>query len=91
MDVRTDHQIVAVGNDLMELRDNGDGAVIATATRTSPTGNWAITLTRDDTISLSAVSRSDAFMSMIDNGPAGVAEGHAGYSTLVPHGLEDLA
>lgn len=91
MDVTTQHQIVAVGTDLMELRDNSNGAVIAHATRTSPTGNWAISIARDATITISAATRTDAYMAMINNGPAGVSEGATGYSTMVPHGLDDLA
>lgn len=84
------HQVIALGADLMELRDNADGSLIATATRTDPTAEWAITIERGPE-TFTATSRTDAYMAMLNNGPAGVSDGTAGFSTYVPHGLDDLA
>lgn len=82
MRVRTDHQIVAFGNNLMGLFD-GDGTQLVTATRTE-TG-WEITADGADPVT--ATSRAEAVTAMTDTALA-ILPGD-GYSCLVPHGLTD--
>lgn len=86
MHVKTDHQVVAHGDDTMRLYD-GDGNTLATATRAGD--RWSVTSDHGDAV---ADSRADAIATLTDHafnvlGPSG-GNGE-GYSTLVPHGLAE--
>lgn len=78
--VRTDHQIVPFGADLMRLYDR-DGAVVVTAERTS--GTW--TIHADTVDDVTADDRGAAVTAMTEQALA-VLPGD-GYSTFVPQGL----
>lgn len=86
--VKTDHQIVAHGDDLMHLYSS-DGELIATATRADE--GWDVTTastdveSADNRIAAIALLQDHAFAHL---GPSS-DEGH-GYSTLISHGLTDL-
>jgi hypothetical protein len=82
MHVKTDHQIVAHGNDLMRLYD-GDGNALATAERSD--NGWTVTSNDGETTTEDRVS---AIAHMTDHALA-VLPGD-GYSTLVPHGLAEM-
>lgn len=82
-DVKTDHQIVPFGSDLMRLFD-GTGNIIVTATRTG--NGWDVEATDAPGVSNRA-TRSEAITAMI-NKALEVLPG-TGYSTLVPHGLTE--
>lgn len=82
MRVRTDHQIVPFGDNLMGLFD-ANGTLIVSATRTE-TG-WEITADGADPVSVE--SRAAAVTALIDTALS-VLPGD-GYSCLVPRGLTD--
>lgn len=86
--VFTDHVVVEIDADTMELQDSKSREVIATAHRAGPTDPWIISIERDASFSYTAPNRKDAYHAMIDYGPWGVYEGKAGFSTLVPHHLD---
>jgi len=80
--IKTDHQIVVFGNDLMGLFDT-DGVLITQGSRTA-TG-WKVTA--EGAADVDTETRSDAITAMI-NMALEVLPGD-GYSCLVPHGLRD--
>lgn len=80
MHVKTDHQIVPFGDDLMGLFDR-DGAKLVTATRTE-TG-WEITADGADPVTVESVG--EAVTALIDTALS-ILPGD-GYSCLVPHTL----
>lgn len=84
--VKTDHQIVAFGENLMRLFDR-DGTELVTATRTDD--EWTIHAEGlDDT---TATSRAEAVTAMTEHALAAhPREGGQGYSTFVPSGLLDM-
>ncbi|UCR74399.1 minor tail protein [Mycobacterium phage Ritam007] len=86
MQIKTDHQIVAFGNDqgedLMGLFDMHD-TMIVQASRTE-TG-WKVTADGADPVDVE--SRGEAINAMIEMALE-VLPGD-GYSCLVPHGLQD--
>jgi hypothetical protein len=88
-EVQTDHQIVALGPDRMELRDNADGATLATATRPGLGSPWQVDINLDGAADFGPVAtRADAINHMIFDRPD-VDPSQPGYSTLVPHGLAE--
>jgi hypothetical protein len=101
--VETDHQIIAVGRDEMRLIDeSGDPIVIATREN----GEWTVALAAGVTGAksakkLKAVKAVNQFAPGENEPPRRViiqgmvdmalkACPNDGYSTLVPHGLEDM-
>ncbi|ASZ73798.1 minor tail protein [Mycobacterium phage RitaG] len=82
MRIKTDHQIVAFGSDLMGLFDT-DGVLITQGARTA-TG-WKVTA--EGAADVDTETRSDAITAMIEMALE-VLPGD-GYSCLVPHGLRD--
>lgn len=81
-DVSTDHQIVSVGTETMQLLD-ADGTLIVTAERTID-NVWSIHAGGiDDT---TADTRSAAIDALKAHALA-LPEAKSGYSTTVPHGL----
>lgn len=89
--ITAQHAVIAIGSELMELRDNADGTVIAKAERAS--GTWTIKITRDPSFTDTKTVRADAWMSMITNGPIGVnaTPPTVGYSTQLMAPVESLA
>ncbi|AER47583.1 minor tail protein [Mycobacterium phage DS6A] len=84
-DVKTDHQVVPVGADLMQLVDCRTGALIATATRTGE--RWMVAA--DGGIAGGTVgARGEAITALVELALA--ALGGTGYSTLVPSGLSEV-
>lgn len=83
MRVKTDHQIVPFGDDVMGLFTSA-GELLVTATR-GETG-WEITAEGADTTTVE--SRTAAVTALVDTALA-VLPGD-GYSCLVPRGLTDL-
>ena len=84
-DIQTDHQIVALGADLMHLLDNANGSTIVTAQRDG--GTWVIHADAVET-DATATTRPDAIQGVLDHALA--ALGGDGYSTMIPHGLTEL-
>lgn len=94
MQVKTDHQVVAFGSDLMHLFDSEAGIVLVSATR-GPGGEWTITALDppNPVADVTASSRTDALTAMTEHvfnalGPSG--PNGEGYSTLIPHGMSEL-
>jgi hypothetical protein len=88
--VETNHQIIALGADRMELRDNASGGVIATAIRADSESPWQVDVNMDGAEDFGPVpSRAEAINHMIFDRPD-VDPSKPGYSTLVPHGLPEL-
>lgn len=83
MDVRTDHQIVAFGDDRMKLFDSATSDLIVTATRSA--GTWTITAAGIPDVT--APDRPGAITAMTEQALASLPG--AGYSTLVPYGLPE--
>ncbi|MBY0442023.1 MAG: hypothetical protein K2Q25_07800 [Mycobacteriaceae bacterium] len=83
-DIKTDHNLVARGFDVMELVDQA-GTPIVTGTRTG-SGSWLIHA--DGVPDMRTSHRANAINAMIDHALA--ALGGTGYSTLVPHELAAL-
>lgn len=84
MHVQTNHQIVAHGDDVMRLYDDG-GTALVTATRAADGWNVKSDSTDEDApdrVSAIALLTDHAFQHL---GPSG--DNGEGYSTLVPHGL----
>lgn len=87
--VQTDHVVVPVGTDHMELRDCNDAdRVIATARRDEPNGLWHVDINIDGADDFDVPSRAEAINHMIFDRPD-VDPSQPGYSTLVPHGLTE--
>ncbi|AAN12686.1 hypothetical protein SEA_FLATHEAD_23 [Mycobacterium phage Flathead] len=80
MNIKTDHQIVAFGNDMMGLFDR-DGTLIVQAARV--VGGWEVTA--EGRPPATVLDRSSAITEMINTALA-VLPGD-GYSCLVPRGL----
>lgn len=83
MNVQTDHQIVAFGDDHMKLFDAATGDPIVTATRSA--GTW--TITADGVSDVTAPDRPGAITAMTEQALASLPG--SGYSTLVPYGLPE--
>lgn len=87
--VETDHQVIAIGNDRMELRDNHSGGVIAVSTRPDESSPWQVDVNMDGAEDFGPVpSRAEAINHMIHDRPD-VDPSQPGFSTLVPHGLPE--
>lgn len=84
MHVATHHQVVALGDNLMQLRDRQTGQVIVSACRESDT--WSISCQGAD--NMAATSRSEAITAMTEQALK-VLDG-TGFSALVPHGLREM-
>lgn len=84
MDIKTDHQIVTFGNNMMMLFNADDGAVLVTADRAGDT--WTIKAAGSS--DATATGREAAVTAMTERALA-ILPG-TGYSTLVPHSLWDL-
>lgn len=87
MDVRTHHQVIAVGNNEMRLLDE-NGEVLVTATRARK--NWKIVA--DGVADGSASDRQAAAQMMTEHAllaTRGTLEG-PGFSTLIPHAVMAL-
>lgn len=82
MRVKTDHQVVAFGADLMGLFD-GEGTLIVQAARVE--GGWQVTAEGVDVL----VENRKSAITGLTEVALQVLPG-SGYSTLVPRGLEDL-
>ena len=83
--VQTQHQVVPIGADRMELRDNSNAATIATATRTDASQPWQVDINVDGATGFTATNRTDAVSHMIHDRPD-VDPTKPGFSTQVPHG-----
>jgi hypothetical protein len=93
-DVKTDHKIVAGGDDLMQLLDSNTLAVVITATRNPASGEWTIHAENGSvpdliapTVAGGAQPRSEVISAMISQ--ALDALPGTGYSCVVPHGLPE--
>lgn len=93
-EVRTDHQIVPFGPNLMKLFDS-KGAVVVQAEREHDKAQWEIHTDADEVADDMADTRSEAIDKMIHEmtpavlGPNTSPSPGNGYSCLVPHGLPE--
>ena len=89
MNVETDHQIVAFGADQMHLFDNQSSTVIVVAQR-NPDG-WVVSADGHDDVRPEPPGELPPRRKVIEAMVAMALEisPQDGYSTLVPHGLED--
>jgi hypothetical protein len=88
-DAQTDHQIIALGDNRMELRDNTTGDTIASAVRDAEGQNWRVDINMDNAQDFETLDRAQAINHMIFDRPD-VDPSQPGYSTMVPHGLPEL-
>lgn len=86
MNVQTDHQIVAFGDDKMVLFNSTDGQVLVTAERPAVGQPWTISAT--GATDATAADRPAAVTAMCDQALS-ILPG-TGYSTMVPSTLVDL-
>lgn len=81
-DVSTDHQIVAVGTETMQLLD-ADGALIVAAERTTD-NVWII---HADVINDTTADTRSAAIDALKAHALALPDAKPGYSTTVPYGL----
>ena len=86
--VRTDHQIVPFGDDLMKLFDK-EGNTLAIAERPNADAPWNIHTDDDGVPDDSATTREAAIYKMTEFVVAAKSIEGTGFSTLVPHGLTE--
>lgn len=86
-----DHKIVVINDDLMQLRDNTGGDILATARREN--GEWTVVHARDEDLTPSThLTKQDAHLAMIERHAELFPNDHpelTGYATWVPHAAYD--
>jgi hypothetical protein len=94
-DVATDHQIIDLKKNRMQLLDRGSGKMIVDAKRDKDTLVWTVSAdgvpdVTAPTVNGSPTPRSEAITAMVNQALASLmitTPAKTGYSTLVPHGL----